>query len=112
MPVTVEGEQPTCLIEFDMMADSGEQILNLAVVVCGVADAVGSNERQAERVCDTNCRLIAPLLLALMVPLQLDENVLLSEDADELFDGRAACRFAAACERRGQGTLVSAGQAD
>ena len=65
-----------------------------------------------QRARNANGRLVAPLLFALLVALQLDIDILAAEDSHQLFHRRAAFSFAAARQRRGQRPLIAAGHAD
>ena len=69
------------MVELGVVADGGEEVEDLAVVCGGVADAVGGEHRQLQRTCDAKRRLVAPLFLALAVPLQFDVDILAAEDA-------------------------------
>ena len=87
-------------------------VLYLAVVMSGIADAIGGDHWQVESPRDADGGLVAPLFLALLVALQFDINISVTEDARELLDCLAARCFAAARERRSQRSLVTSGQAD
>ena len=82
----VDSEQTACLVEFDMMADGCEQILNLAVILGCIANAIGCDHRQAQGTRNADGCLIPPFFFALPVALQFDVNILVSEDARQLFD--------------------------
>ena len=112
MTLAVHGQQAACLVQLDMVADGGKEVLNLALIRRRITNAVGGNHRQTERTCNADRSLVAPLFLALLVALQFDINVLVTEDAYELFDCFAAGCFTAARERRGQRPFVASGQAD
>jgi len=85
-----------------MMADGCEQILDLAVILCRIANTIGCNHRQAKGTRNADGCLIPTFLFALPVALQFDVNIFVSEDACECFSGLAARCFATTSKRRSE----------
>ena len=86
---------------------TGEDIEHFALGLRGVADAVGRDQREAERAGKFDGGLIARFLFAVVVALQFDEDVAVAKDADEVFE-----RFTAAfcAKSAGQRTFFAAGE--
>ncbi len=95
-----------------MMPNRRKHIQNFALVLRGVADAVGRKQRQPQALGDAQRGLIADFLGAVAVPLQLDVHVVAAEDLDELLNALPPSRFAAGIDRRSQRAFIAAGQAD
>src|ERR1700735_1566323 len=112
MTLTIQSQQSASLIELNVMPNRRKEIQNLAVVWCGMADSVRGEHWQPKRLRDANGGLIAPLLFAFPVTLQLDIDILAAKGAYQLFDGLAAGFFSTAHEGGGQRTLVPSGEAD
>ena len=92
-----------------MIADGRKEILNLAVVCSRVANAVGGDQRQIQRVRDADRSLISPFLLAFLMALQFDVDIFAPEEIDQLLDCFASFFFAAAGQCCRQRTFVSSG---
>ena len=82
--------------------------MHLTVVCRRMTNAIGRNHRQIQRTCDADRRLIPPFLLAFLVSLQLDINILAAEDASQPFHNLVSGFFATASQRRRQWTFISA----
>src|SRR5580658_546713 len=94
------------------MAHRRKDIQYLAVVCPGVADSIGGKNWQLQRPCDSDCRLIAPLLLTFTVTLDFDVNAVSSENPYQPFDCLTACFLTAAHQRGGQRAFVASREAD
>jgi hypothetical protein len=77
-----------------------------------MADTIGCEDRELERLRDAERRLIPPLLLALMVPLHFDVYAISTKDSDELLNSLPTALLAAGHERRRQRSFIASGQAD
>src|SRR5258708_10058913 len=100
------------MVEIGVMTHRRKDIEHLAVVCRGVADSIGGEDRQLQRLCDSDCRLIAPLLLTFTVTLDFDVNAVSSENPYQPFDRLAACLLTAAYQRGGQRAFVTTREAD
>ncbi len=105
-------EEAAGLVERDVVADGGEDVEDFALVLGGVADAVGGEDGEMEGLGDAQGGLVAGFFGAVAVALQLDVDVVGAEDADELLDALAAGGFAAGGERGGEWAFVAAGEAE
>jgi hypothetical protein len=81
--------------------------LYLAVVMSGIADAIRGDHREIEGARDTDGSLVTPFFLALLVALQFDIDVPVTEDPRQPFDDLPACGLASAHKRRSQRPLVA-----
>ncbi len=95
-----------------MVAHRGKDIQYLAVVCRGVANSIGGEDWQLQRLGDSDCRLIAPFLLTFTVTLDFDVNATSSESPYQLFDRLTACLFTPANKRSGQRAFVTTREAD
>ena len=95
-----------------MIANAGEDIENLPLFRLGVLRALRGQQRQAKAARQLDGRLIAGFLLAVVVALQFDINILVPKDGDELFERAAACLSCRRWPAHGQWAFVAAGQAD
>ena len=71
----VAGEQAAGVLELGAVADGGEDVEDLALVLGGVADAVGGEHGQAQGFGEAESGLIAPFFVAFAVALQFDVHV-------------------------------------
>jgi hypothetical protein len=110
--MTIDCQKTASPVEFNMIVNGREEILNLTVIRSRVADTIGGYHRQMKSARNANGSLVAPLFLALLMPLKFDIDVLAAKDSRQLLDGFAASRFAAAREGRCQWSLVTPGKAD
>jgi hypothetical protein len=108
----IDGEQTTGVRQRFAIADAGEDVEDLAVVLRGVAHAVGGDHGKMERRGDAQRCLVAPLLFPLLVALELDVYIVAAIDGDQPINSRAALRLTATRERCRERTLVAAGKAD
>ena len=95
-----------------MVADGGEGVAQFAALRDGVADSVGGEQREMQRLSDVDGGAVAGFFFALEMALQFDVDILGSEDADELIDLARASSMPPCCKGRGEWALVAAGQAD
>src|SRR5260370_27452387 len=93
MPLTIERQKTTGMIEFGMVMHCRKEIQNLPVVRCGVANSIGRQKRELEGTGNPNRRLIPPLLLTLTMSLQFDVDAARTEDTNQPFHVLAACLF-------------------
>ena len=82
-------QQPAGGFQGRVISDAGEHIEQLAPPRLVQRDAVGGHQRQPERARQFDQGLVARLLVAVEVALQLDVNVLAAEGANKLFQARA-----------------------
>src|SRR5580658_4908280 len=94
------------------MAHRRKDIEYLAVVCRGVTDSIGCKDRQFQRPRDSDCRLIAPLLLTFTMTLDFDVNAASSENRYQPFDRLTTCLLTTAHKRGGQRAFVATGEAD
>ena len=106
----VLGEQATRCFQRSMILDAGEHIQDLPVR--GVADTVGSQDRQAHLASEHAGGLGAGFLLAVEVALQLDVHVLPTEYIGQLPETLACNRDASVAECGGERPVFVPGQAD
>ena len=97
--LAVVRQQTSGSIERAMVADAGEDIQNLALFRLGILRALRCQQRQSQAARQFDRRLIAGLLRAVVVALQLDVNIFVAVDRDELFERAAACFHAAVRQR-------------
>ena len=112
MPPIVESQQTTGVVEIGMVTHRRKDIQYLAVVCRGVADSIGGKNWQFQRLGDSDCRLIAPLLLTFTVTLDFNVNAVSSENSYQPFDRLTACLLTAAHKRGGQRAFVATREAD
>ena len=72
MPLPLGGEQVSGRVERRVIADRGQDVVQLLVLRAGVASAVGRDEREIPPPGQIHERLVAVLLLAQPVPPDLD----------------------------------------
>jgi hypothetical protein len=96
--VVVGGEESARVVEVDVMADGGEEVEDFAVVGFGVADAVGGDDGELERAGEAERGLIASFLIAELVALELDVDVVAAVKVGEVFEEGTGCGFASCCE--------------
>ena len=94
------------------MADRGEHVEQLAVILLRIAHAVGRNHRQAQALRYAKQRLVAALLFALLVPLQFEIHIAAPVNRRQPLGDLPRLAFSAARERRRQRSLLAACQAD
>ncbi len=99
------------MVKIGMLSHRGKQVQHLALVRRRVAHPIGRKHRQLQRPRNSQCSLIAPLLLALLVALHLDIHALSSENSHQPLHNSAPCLLAAARQRSGQRTFIPSGQA-
>ncbi len=95
-----------------MIADAGEHIENLALLRLGILRALGCQQRQAEAARQRNHRLVARLLLAVVMPLQLDIDVFAPINKDQLFKRASCLGNSAVCQRVRERAFGAPGYAD
>ena len=95
-----------------MVPGGGKHIKNFAVIGCGIAYAIGCQQRQAETVRDAYGRLVAPFLFTVFMALQLYEDILRAEQPYQFFGNRDGGRFSAVHQGGGHGPFIAARQAD
>ena len=110
--VGVDGEEAAGVVEVGVVADGGEDVEDFAVVRIGVADAVGGDDGEAQGAGEAEGGLVAEFLIAELVALELDVDIVAAVEGGELFEEGAGCGFAACCEGGGERTFVAAGEAD
>jgi hypothetical protein len=110
--VVVGGEEAAGVVEVDVMADGGEEVEDFAVVRFGVADAVGGDDGDLERAGEAEGGLVAGFLIAELVALELDVDIVAAVEVGELFEEGAGCWFASRGEGGGEWAFVAAGKAD
>ena len=69
-------------------------------------------QRQLQAACQLDRCLIAGLLRAVVVALQLDVHIFAAIDRDEFFDSAAACLPTTLSQRISQQTFLAAGKTD
>jgi len=112
MPFTVLLQEQASIVERTSLPDAGEHVEDLALELCSHADAVGGEQRKVELASQRDRGLIAGLLFANAVALQLDIDVLWPEGLDEPREYLAAPVHAAALQGCGERTFIAAGHAD
>ena len=65
-----------------MVTNRGKHIQNLAVIRRCIPNTVGSKHRQAQALGNADRSLVAPFLLTFVMALNLDIDILSSEDSD------------------------------
>jgi len=95
-----------------MVADGGEDVAKLAIERCGIADAVGGEQRKAEVAGDLKGDTVAGFFLTMQMALEFDVDVVVAEDAGEAIDDAASFSRAAFLESGGERAFVAACQAD
>ena len=66
-----------------MVADGGEDVAQRTILGCGIADAVGSEQRKMQIASNLNRNVVPCFFLAMQVALQFDVNIVMSKDAGE-----------------------------
>jgi hypothetical protein len=83
MPLRIAAEQASGSGQGAMMANAGENIEQLPLLRLGMADSIGSHDRQAQFSRELQCGLIASLFCAAKVALHFDIHVLCAKDFGE-----------------------------
>ena len=107
VPLALRGEEAARAVERRVVADAGEDVVELLVLLPRVAHAVGGKEREPQPPRDIHERLVAPLLLPETMPLELDVEPS-REDRAEPFEQRPRRVGPAPRERASDGRLVAA----
>jgi hypothetical protein len=110
--VGIEGEEAAGVVEVDVMSDGGEEVEDFAVTGLGVADAVGGDDGEAEGASEAKGSLVAGFLIAELVALELDVDVVAAVEAGELFEEGAGCGFAAGGEGGSERAFIAASEAE
>src|SRR5215471_5291285 len=84
MPLGVLCEQASGSIQTAFVPDAGEDVGNLALRRRGVADSIGSQQRQMKLSRQTDRRLVARFLITIEVALQFNINIFPAKNGDEL----------------------------
>jgi len=109
VPFAVLQQQETGFVERAAVPDAGEHVEDLALELGRHADAVGREQWKVELAGERNRSLVAGLLFADAMPLQLDVDVLRAEGPDQTRECLPTFVHAAALESRGERTFVAAG---
>ncbi len=83
MPLGVDGEQAAGFVNGGFVADAGEHVERFAGFGRGVAHAVGGHQRQTMMPCEIDEGLIERFFGAIVVALELDEDVFCAEQIEE-----------------------------
>ena len=94
------GACPAC-VEVGVMMDAGEHVEQRPRLRRREPDAVGDEGRHAERRGQLRQRLVRRLLVAAVMPLQLDVGAIAAEDADQAIDQPADAEASGRRARRG-----------
>src|SRR5271154_6279402 len=105
-------EQAASLFQVSMVTDRSKYIENFSVICRGITNTVGSQQRQAQALGNTDGGLVAPFFLTLVMALNFYIDILSSEDSNQLFGNFNGCRFPPMHECRCHWAFISAGQAD
>jgi hypothetical protein len=89
MPLRVEVQEIAGEIEMGVMPEAGENIGNLADVRRDEERSVSGDDRQTMMLCERAELADGAFFSAMAMALQFNENVIRTEDADQLFDDRA-----------------------
>src|SRR5450432_2473172 len=100
------------MVEIGVVAHRRKDIEHLAVVCRVVADSIGGEDRQLQRSGDSDCRLIAPLLLTFTVTLDFNVNAVSSENPYQPFNRLTACFLTAVRKRGSQRAFIATREAD
>jgi hypothetical protein len=73
-----------------MVAHCCKEVQNLPVICGGIANTARRNQWQLQGVRNPDRGLISPFFLTLLMALQLDIHILLTEDTNQLLHGLAA----------------------
>ncbi len=84
MALGIFGEQLAGFKNSGLVAHAGEGVEQVALVFHGVRDAVGCEQRQLQLAGDGDGGLVAMLLIAIVMALEFDEDVVAAEDVDHL----------------------------
>src|SRR5215471_13310867 len=84
MPLGVLCEQASGSIQTAFVPDAGEDVGNLALRRRGVADSIGSQQRQMKLSRQIDRRLVARFLIAIEVALQFNINIFPAKNGDKL----------------------------
>ena len=85
----VRGQPAAGAHQRDVLADRGQHVEQRPLLRRGEADAAGGDERHAKRLGEADQRVVVVFLIALQVPLQLDEGVAAAEHADDAIEQAA-----------------------
>src|SRR5579862_843805 len=108
----VARQQPAGGIERAVIADAGEDVEDLALLRASVLRALGCQQRKLQTACQLDCSLIAGLLRAVIVALQLNINIFSPVKRDQPLELRARLTETAALQCVRQRTFVAPSQTD
>ncbi len=94
------------------MPDAGEHVEDLALELGRHVDAVRREQRKVELASERDRSLVARLLFANAVPLQLDVDVLRAERLDQTLQDATPLVIAAALQGCGERAFLTPGHAD
>jgi hypothetical protein len=112
MTVRADGKKTPCLVECGLVPDRRQYIEHFAFVGRCVTDAIGRKQRQMQRPRYVDGCPVSPLLFAIEVSLELDVDILRTEDRDKPFDLFTRSANATSRKRRGQRPFLASGKAD
>jgi hypothetical protein len=108
----IAGEQAASGHQCALVADGGEDVAEFAVARRGIADAVGGEDRKMQVAGDFEGDAVAGFFFAMIVALQFDVDVVVSEDAGEAIDHAMGFGGASFFERGGERAFIASGEAD
>src|SRR5271168_2468333 len=112
MPLSIDGKQPSGMIEVGMVTNCCEDIQHLSLVLCRITNSVCGQHRKSQRSGYAYRCLISPLFLTFLVALDLDINIFTPKDGDQLLDKLRSSLFSATRDRCRKGSLVASSQTD
>jgi len=83
MSLRIAGQEFARGVEMGVLADTGEDVENLAAIRAGILHAVRGNNRQAEMFRQIAEFLVTAIFPAEKMPLNFDVDVIAAEDADK-----------------------------
>src|ERR1700722_16858893 len=95
VPLGVDCQQTSGEIKRGLVADRGKKIEDFSLIRSRVAYAIGSEQRQLQRPGNIDGSAIPPFLFAIEVTLNLDVDILRTEDRDKTLNLFSTCVKAA-----------------
>ena len=110
IPPPIHLQQPPCMVQICLVSDRHKHIQHLALILRRVLHPIRRNHRQPQRPRNPHRRLISPLLLPQLMPLQLHVHVPAPKRPHQSLDDIASRLFTSANKRRRQRPLISTRQ--
>jgi hypothetical protein len=102
MPLGILRQQASGCIETAFVPDAGKDVGNFALSECGIADAIGGQQRKIKFPRKLYSRLVTRFLVAIEMALQLDIKIFPAKNRDEMLKQSPSCRKAVLLQSMGK----------